>query len=298
MKQAAMHVGLVIKRTSYQVRVQEHRDAHMLGLLRRRDPAVVPLVASHAEHVRAVEKVTASLKALGVRVTRIRSAHAPFDSSDFDLVVTVGGDGTLLSASHSIGQVPILGINSSPRYSVGFFCAADASQAPRILARAIAGKLPRVELTRMRVKKNGIVCTSRVLNEALFCQSHPAATTRYVMRLGRQEETQKSSGFWIGPAAGSTAAQRSAGGQILPLKSKLLQLVVREPYAPIGKRPKLRHALIRPGATLWVRSRMPDARVFFDGPTLFTEVAFGDELEFSHSAEPLTVLGSPGKRRR
>lgn len=35
--------------------------------------------------------------------------------NDVDLVVTVGGDGTLLQASHSLDdKVPVLGVNSDP----------------------------------------------------------------------------------------------------------------------------------------------------------------------------------------
>ena len=50
-----------------------------------------------------------------------RAATAP-PARKPDLVVTIGGDGTLLAASHAIGDTPILGINSAPDFSVGFFC--------------------------------------------------------------------------------------------------------------------------------------------------------------------------------
>ena len=83
-----------------------------------------------------------------------------------------------------------------------------------------------VHLSRMSVIRNGAPVSTRVLNDALFCHRSPAATTRYILKLGKLVEEQKSSGFWIGPAAGSTAAQRSAGGKILPLASTDLQLVV------------------------------------------------------------------------
>ena len=78
----------------------------------------------------------------------------------------------------------------------------------------------------MRVELNGESLHDRVLNEALFCHASPAATSRYILRVARADgaepdvladEEQKSSGLWVGPAAGSTAAQRSAGGSVLPL---------------------------------------------------------------------------------
>ncbi len=56
-------------------------------------------------------------------------------------MITVGGDGTLLAASHSVRDVPILGINSAPGYSVGFFCAAARSDLMPMIGAALAGKL-------------------------------------------------------------------------------------------------------------------------------------------------------------
>src|SRR3989338_8378221 len=41
-----------------------------------------------------------------------------------DLLITVGGDGTALTTSHFTDDIPILGVNSAPQSSVGFFCSA------------------------------------------------------------------------------------------------------------------------------------------------------------------------------
>ena len=110
-------------------------------------------------------------------------------------------------------------------------------------------------------------------------------------------EEQKSSGFWIGPVAGSTAAQRSAGGRVLPLGSNKLQLVVREPYTPLGEEYRLRHALVSPGDQLVVRSKIHGAKIFFDGPDRFVDVVRGDVLEFTQSTRSLTLLGISTRRR-
>src|SRR5690606_40113643 len=98
------------------------------------------------------------------------------------LVVTVGGDGTLLAASHSVHDVPILGVNSAPRYSVGVFCAARAQGIRKTLADALEGRLPETRFSRMAVSVNGQVRSERVLNEALFCHAVPAATSNYILQ--------------------------------------------------------------------------------------------------------------------
>jgi NAD+ kinase len=236
---------------------------------------------------------------LGAEVTLVRPAHAPFATRGAALVVTVGGDGTLLAASHHVAHGPILGVNSSPGLSVGFFCAARRRTVGSLLARALAGRLRGSSLARMQVSINGRVVSRRVLNDALFCHASPAATSRYLIEVGRRSEEQRSSGLWVGPAAGSTAAQRSAGGRVLPLGSRRLQLVVREAYRRSGRLPRLLRALARPGQRFVVRCKMQDARLFLDGPHVAIPVRLGDVLEFTLSSEPITVLGlRPGSARR
>jgi NAD+ kinase len=212
--------------------------------------------------------------------------------------VAVGGDGTLLAASHSVVRAPILGVNSAPEHSVGFFCSAQRVTFRGMLERALAGKLPSVELTRMAVAVNGRLRTKHVLNEALYCHSSPAATSRYLLRHGKSTEEQRSSGIWIGPAAGSTAAQRSAGGRVLPLASRGLQLVVREPYTPSGRPYGLIKLAIPDGDVVHVESKMDDAALFFDGPHRHVPVRLGDRVSFFASDEPLSVLGLSRRSRR
>ncbi|MRG94766.1 NAD(+)/NADH kinase [Polyangium spumosum] len=292
-----LKVALVVKRSAYRVQVEERKNGRIQRLLAADDPTVAHLRAAHEEHEATVREVKAALAVLGVDVAFEGSVGEAFDARGLDLVITVGGDGTLLSASHSVAEVPILGINSAPEYSVGFFCGARRGEAALAIGRALRGELRRAVLTRMQVSVNGRVVAARVLNDALFCHVSPAATSRYIMRLGDVEEEQKSSGFWIGPAAGSTAAQRSAGGRVIPLKSKQLQLVVREPYTPHGERYRLRHALISPGTPLVVRSKMTDAKLFIDGPNRTIDISVGDLLEFTQASEALTVLGIAPTRR-
>lgn len=290
-------VAIVSKRSAYRERVQDKNDPRIRRLLAAGDPSVAKIRASHDEHEATVGEVLSALSVLGVEIAFQGRAGEAFDSTQLDLVITVGGDGTLLSASHSVANVPILGINSAPSHSVGFFCGAQHGNAAVAIGRALRGELRRAVLTRMQVRQNGEVVHARVLNEALFCHISPAATSRYLVRFGDVEEEQKSSGFWIGPAAGSTAAQRSAGGRVLPLTSKDLQLVVREPYTPQGEHYELRRVLVPAGELLVVRSKMHEAKLFVDGPNRSVNVQFGDVLEFSRAPEELTVLGiSPNRR--
>jgi NAD+ kinase len=85
--------------------------------------------------------------------------------------------------------------------------------------------------------------------------------------------------------------------RILPLESKHLQYVVREPYTPTGGHFRFARGLVASTNTLVLRSKMRDGRVFLDGHRLLHAIALGDVLTLQRSDEPLTVLGIADKRR-
>lgn len=286
-------VLVIYKKSAYQLYVRERKNERIRALVEREDRTVESILSADRAHVETLEETRDALRSLGVKgVFRYRSDEGLVE--DFDLVVTVGGDGTLLWASHRVPpSIPAVAINSAPEHSVGHFCGGQKGRVREFLARALGGELRPTSLTRMRVELDGRVVHRRVLNDALFCHRSPAATTRYIMRHGEREEIQKSSGVWIGPAAGSTAAQRSAGGRVLPPSSRRLQYVVREPYVPPRGHYHLRRGLVGPAERLVIHSQIREGRVFLDGPHVVHEVPIGSELVFARSEEPLTLLAFP-----
>ena len=289
-------IAVISKRTSYGTFVEEGGEPRVAELLRSGDPTVSRMRRSHEDHLETQRELRAAIRDLGAKADFYAGSRARIPGS-YDLVVTVGGDGTVLGASHQLGpKSPLLGVNSAPESSVGFFCAAQKGNVRATLAAAMAGELRGVTLSRMRVEINGKLLHNRVLNEALFCHTSPAATSRYILRMvrrrGTREEEQKSSGLWIGPAAGSTAAQRSAGGKVLPLKATKLQFVVREPYHGAGDGTcKLVHGLVGEDDRLELWSKMRTAKLFLDGHHDEHDVHIGDRLTMRRSDETVTILG-------
>jgi NAD+ kinase len=303
-------VAVVLKRSSWRKWVEEERDVRIASLLEAGDETVRRMRGSHADHIETIDEVHRALAELRADAVVYDRPHEFHVEGRCDLVVTVGGDGTLLAASHGIpAGVPLVGVNSAPSHSVGFFCAVKKGGAREALEAALDGGLRRVELARMTVELNGQPLHTRVLNEALFCHASPAATSRYILRLvatdergvGNDvlaEEEQKSSGMWVGPAAGSTAAQRSAGGRVLPLTSQKIQYVVREPYQANGHALRLALGLAQEDQALVIKSKMRQARVFLDGDHIVHAVTIGDVLRMRRSDEPLVVLGLARNGRR
>jgi NAD+ kinase len=286
-------VLFIYKKSAYQIYVRERKNELIEELIAKDDRTVRNILTADREHVETIEESREACRALGLKgVFRYRSDETLVEG--FEMVVTVGGDGTLLWASHRVPPgLPVLAVNSAPDHSVGHFCGARKGHVREALEAALEGRLRRTHLTRMQVAIDGEVVHKRVLNDALFCHKSPAATTRYLISHRGVEEEQKSSGLWIGPAAGSTAAQRSAGGRILPPGSQRLQYVVREPYFPREGSYRLRRGLIARGDELLVRSQVREGRVFLDGPHVVHDATVGCELSFRRSDEPLLLLAFP-----
>lgn len=294
---APRNVEVVLKRSSWRKWVDQEADPQIARLIAAGDETVRHMLASHADHTETIEEVRRALADLGLVARWSDRPHDFQVSEDSELVVVVGGDGTLLGASHGVGpNVPVLGVNSSPEYSVGFFCGAKKGHVEEALVAALDGTLRSSVLARMRVELNGQPLHNRILNEALFCHISPAATSRYILRLlGADnrvvlEEEHRSSGVWVGPAAGSTGAQRSAGGKTLALTSGDLQYVVREPYRP-ERRDLGLVGLIGEGESLAMKSAMRHSSIFLDGDQIVHGVIIGDVVTMRRSTESLVVLG-------
>ena len=106
-----------------------------------------------------------------------------------------------------------------------------------------------------------------------------------------------SSGIWAGPAAGSTAAVRSAGGRVLPIGSQRIQYVVREPYHRGETRLQLQKGVLAADEELAFVSLIREGRLYFDGENRVQNVDIGSEVVFSRSPEALHILGLRGTRR-
>lgn len=295
-------VLVVYKKTALQRYGKD--DGRIAKLIAEGDASVEVLEHAHATHMATLERAKGHLQGRKDLSVTFRHQHDG-DDDGWDLVITLGGDGTLLWASHTVdATTPMLAINSSPRTSVGYFCAGDPDELESLIQRALKGELPATRLSRMEVEVDGQIHTRRVLNDILFCHRCPAAATRYLIApldddgepLG-DREPHTSSGIWVGPAAGSTAAQRSAGGKVLRLLSKKIQWVVREPYRPGETELAHTKGLLKPGQALSVKSKIREGRIFFDGAQKVLKVDIGSEIRMRRSGESLTLLGLRARDR-
>jgi NAD+ kinase len=120
--------------------------------------------------------------------------------------------------------------------------------------------------------------------------------SRYRLRIGGREETQKSSGLWVSTAAGSSSAVLAAGGARLPWGARRFQYRPRELYRGRLSRCRLTGRILPAGASLRVTWLMRRGSAFIDGPHLRVPLQFADRLEIRLSTgDPLRVLGLTGR---
>ena len=246
------------------------------------------------ENRAALDDVMGALRRAGAQATAVyRGLLAA--SPRFDLIVSVGGDGTFFMAAHRAHGTPIFGINSHPGGSLGLFTAADrASFRPKLKA-ALDGRLTPVRLNRMTLEINGRPHPDLALNDILIAHRIPASLSRLAVSVdGAAEEIQRSSGIWISTAAGSTAAIRAAGGHRMPVASKRLQYLVREPY-DWPTRVRRRRGYAKTGMDL--RILMSEASLWIDGVRTRVDLKIGDRVRLRTGGEPAVVLGFDARRR-
>ena len=284
-------VLVVYKKDAYQQYIQEQQDPHLLRLLGRAHPDVVDMQRAHTVHEESMDAIVHALRQLPVDFDLAYRADLKV-TRRYRLVVSVGGDGTFLQAARSVGRTPILGVNSDPKRSEAVFCAATRRTFADLCRLALHGRLPELRLFRLRVELNGRPLAHRALNDVLVVHDDPATMSRYRLRIGAREETQKSSGLWVSTAAGSSSAALAAGGTRLPWNAKRFQYRPRELYRGRLSRGRLTGSVLLPHAMVRIIWLMRRGSAFIDGPHVKIPLRFADQLEIRLSlTDPLRVLG-------
>ncbi|MFO1464514.1 MAG: NAD(+)/NADH kinase [bacterium] len=280
---------VVYNKPLYQLHVLEQKDPHYIGLLKRRHPTTKLWRAINAMHQETLEGVQRTLELLGIATDTAFRRHLK-KIGNYDLVVTVGGDGTFLDISHALDKQVLLGVNSAPIDSTGALCRARIDNFLSTLVDLISGKLKPRWIPRLKVKVNGKALPYPVLNEVLFANQSSAGTARYLIIADRQREEQKSSGVWVAAPTGSTAAIRSAGGKPMPIDKAAMQYVVRELFPEPKKKLRIQQGILPKGKRLTIFSKMRQGALFVDGNKISVPLNFGDKVEISPDGKPLHAV--------
>ncbi|MDO8644152.1 MAG: hypothetical protein Q7S00_04190 [bacterium] len=284
-------VLLVYKKTSYQKHALDHKERPFLELMRKKTVAARYFRETHEEHIRVLEEIKGALKKLKLPYDVRLRYRLQRPLSHYALVITIGGDGTFLeTARHAKKEALLLGINSTPKVSVGFFCHAGPSDFVPKIKKALAGKARIQKLHRLQVRVNGKLIRATVLNDILFTNYNPADTSRYLLSVRGQSEEQKSSGIWFSTAAGSTAAIHSAGSAPIPVGSPKFLYRVREPYCQKRMKYKLCHGTLSPTEKIRFINYTNHMALYIDGPHVVIPLKRGDQITVERSSQPVRVV--------
>lgn len=240
-----------------------------------------------SNHLATLDEVYTILKDMGISFDSCPVGQLNV-SDDADLILTVGGDGTVLNTSHYVVKKPILGIKSFGHTSVGHFCGATRKTMRKVLQEIVSGRRKPTFLHRLQVHIGAKPLRELVLNEILFSHAHPASMTRYELTVGRRKELHRSSGVWVSTAAGSTAAIYASGGTPLPITSRQMEYLVREPYYH-GKYYRLVQGILSETAKIQIKSQIADGILSIDGSQIQYPAQTGAVITITGARHPLKL---------
>lgn len=156
-----------------------------------------------------------------------------------DLVIVVGGDGSMLGAARALAQhnVPVLGIN---RGNLGFLTDILPEQLESQISEVLAGNYTTEQrfLLEVEVRRDGTpIGQGDALNDVVL---HPGKSTRMIeFELfidGQFVYSLKADGLIIATPTGSTAYALSAGGPIMHPRLDAIVIVPMHPHT-LSSRP-------------------------------------------------------------
>jgi NAD+ kinase len=207
-----------------------------------------------------------------------------------DLVLVLGGDGTLLSVARAApAGTPLLGVNLG---LLGFLAGLSQKEATGRLDDVLAGRFRedrrrRMDVSISRGPHHGRYC---VLNDAVLNREALARISTFMIALdGKPVAEFRADGVIVSTPTGSTAYNLSAGGPIL---HPALPAIVITPICPhsLGQRP-----LVVPASTRIRVSVLGPARrdggvyLTLDGQEGFPVLA-GSPVDVRSSASSVTLL--------
>lgn len=246
-------------------------------------PALLQWLEARGVAVR-IDEITARYAARGGGVPR---AELP---EGCELVIVLGGDGTLLSAARAIAgrDIPLFAVNLG---GLGFLTAITVDELFPELERALRGehRVARRRMLACEVQRGGeVVARYEALNDVVITKSHIARMIDLVCNVDAHFVCRyKADGLIVATPTGSTAYALSAGGPIMHPKLDAIVVVPMYPHT-LSSRPIVvdgnseLKVVVSADMTIY-------PQVSCDGQNHFT-CAPGDTLHVAKKAQKLRLI--------
>lgn len=215
-------------------------------------------------------------------------------AAEADLIIAIGGDGTMLHAAALTGngKVPLLGVN---RGRLGFLADVSPAEMLQNLEQILGGQYSRetrLQLVAKITSPNGDVRSAVALNDIVLQRRDTGRMLDFETRIdNRFVNSHSGDGLIVATPTGSTAYALSCGG---PIIEPLLDAVVVVPICPhtLSDRPIVIPSGLDIAVTLLQRDDTK-AEVSIDGHSL-GELDPDDRLLISESENRITLIHPPG----
>ena len=196
-------------------------------------PKVVVLAPPDKPHVaEALKRLEPVLRKHAEILAIDQTFEYSFENSPVDLVVVLGGDGSILQSARQMGrfQKPVLGVNLG---RLGFLAALSPERLVDVWPEVCKGRYSKANhlMFECKVYREGSLIHQRLgLNEVSILGGPPYSMLQIDLYVDQQlATTYNCDGLIISTPVGSTAHNLSAGGPIL---RKTLQAFVISPISP------------------------------------------------------------------
>src|SRR2546422_2511680 len=201
----------------------------------------------------------------------------PLRRMEVELLVTLGGDGTVLKAAKEMPKpkTPILAVNMGRR---GYLTEVEPSEFEAAFTKWEKGDYELERQWKLSVlHQNRLLADA--LNEALLLPTIPAKMLNLNLTLrGKQVFQARADGIIVSTPTGSTAHSFSAGGPVLETSMDSLSLTLIAPLQPV----KSIVVPVKAGVQLRVVEPGPSANLVIDG-RLERQIGIGQSLSFRKS---------------
>jgi NAD+ kinase len=226
------------------------------------------------------QEIERALVSRGMRGIHVTQENA-LEDQQFDTLITLGGDGTMLRAAHLVAEhgTPILGIHMG---RLGFLAEVPATEWEQSLDRIVARQFWLEERSMLccRLRRGSSESGPwDALNEVVIGRggiSHVVHLATYVD--GGYFTTYVADGLIVATATGSTAYALSAGGPILPPELHNMLLVPICPHLSLD-----RTVVLAKGATVTIRVESAAQGVVVVDGTEQARLQVDDEIELTIS---------------
>jgi NAD+ kinase len=214
-------------------------------------------------------------KHLKVQTTNVGSIAA-------DIIITIGGDGTVLLASQK-AKGPILGINMG---ALGFLSEIELGSVEASIYKLIRGDYTIVEVMRLAVYVNGEM-RGKCINETVIHSKMISKVRSFKVYVdGNFVDKTRADGVIIATPMGSTSYSMSAGGPIILPSAEAMALAF---IAPVTLRIRPMVVSSNSTAQIVMGGTNEESLIILDGQQEI-EIKSGDRVEIRKCVEPAKFI--------